>query len=147
MNYRCDEIAVILEKIAEIQRKAVRVEIREEFCDFGRLTAGEGCGGFSECNTRPIQLFLCCGGPERPLYVPIHRAQDGCNFEEGAKSCALRVEKVQNGAVTLRALKERHECEDPRMRYESTDSFLTVKLETIAAIRCLPDTFVDLCIR
>ena len=146
MNHRCDEIAMTLEKIVEIQRRAVREERREEFCDFGRLTNGEGCG-FIECNTRPIQLFLCCGGPERPWSLPIDREFDGCNIEGCEKSCVFRVERVQNGTVTVRALKEKHECKDHRERFEATDSFEIIKLENITALRCLKDAFVDLCIR
>lgn len=142
-NNMNDDIALTLEKIIEMQRREVREEIREEFCDADFL--GErGCR--KECNTRPIQVFT---DDDKPWECPVRRDEDGCSTEGMEKSCVFRAERVQNGTVTLRALKEkRHEHgHEENERFESTDSFITVKLGCICALRCLKDTFVDLCIR
>ena len=133
-----DEITVTLEKIIAMQRAAVREEIQEEYCDLSFLGERD-CE--NQCNTRPIQVFT---GDDRPWECPIYRDQDGCSNDAHEKSCVFRAERVQNGSVILRALKEKHGSEIER--YESTDSFITVKLGCICALRCLKDTFVNICI-
>ena len=161
------EITCILETIDRIQKRSIREELAERFCDFDRL--GLNRPNINEFNTRPIQLFT---DDDVPYYIPIFRNEDGCDkhhaHEEGCceikKSCVFRIERVLGNTVTVRALIEcPGECEDeidfqchncceerkPRKhkKFLATDSFKTIKLENIAAIRCLDDTFVDLCIR
>ena len=143
-----DEIAVILEKIARLQREVVHEELEERFCDANCL--GEDVV-FNKLNTRPISVFT---DDDEPWHCPTKRNEDGCNRNEHEETCVFRVEKVVNDSVVLRALKERRPSREMNERgrnrherFESTDSFITIKLHRIAALRCFKDTFVDLCIR
>jgi len=149
--YTCplqSEVTTDLVRIIGMQRRAVREELNDEFCSSSRL----GCGRRDEFNTRPIQLFT---DDDKPWSVPIDRFASVC--EGCPKTCVFRVERVNNGCVTLRGLIDtgvHPEFEEvtghgscTKHKYLATDSFITLKLNCICAIRCLGDTFVDLCIR
>lgn len=143
-----DQITIILEKIVELQRRAVKEELQEKFCDHNFL--GEE-NRQTEFNTRPIQIFT---DDDVAWHCPIEKEEDGCNEHQHERTCVFRVEKVENDAVTLRALKEKKHSEEMRQnddcfnkRFKSTNSFITIRITSISAIRCLRDTFVDLCIR
>lgn len=144
MNNQCgrgggDEIKFLLEKIVKMQREAVRGELAEEMCD-GFLGNNDLCR--FRCNTRPLQIYT---DDDKPWGLPTNRNEGGC--EEFDKSCTLRVEKVEDGTATFRALKDCGFDDGGHKKFESTDSFITIKLGCICALRCLHDTFVDLCIR
>lgn len=139
MTNRNDEIAIILERIVVLQRAAVREEIEERHCDqgfLGDIVHEEGC------NTRPIVIFT---DDDRPWRCPIDREDDGCNSCCGEETCIFRVEKVVNNSVVLRALRDT--CCRGCRRLESTNSFVTIRIANIAALRCLRDTFVNLCLQ
>jgi len=153
INYVEDDIKVMLEKIVRLQSEAVRGELQEEMCDADSL----GVIGNVELkyNTRPIQIFT---DQDNAWHCPVGRDNDSCDGCE--ESCVFRVEKVENCTAIFRALipcekgcgneEIFEDCQDRiphRRHYRSTDSFITVKFEKIAAIRCLKDSFVDLCIR
>jgi len=126
-----------------MQRETVREELNELMCD-SRLGA---CGRRFEINTRPIQVFT---DDDQPWSAPIDRNNSGC--PDQPRSCVFRVEKVEGCTATLRALIDAGPAANavpgcPRHNFLATDSFITVKLSCICAIRCLGDTFVDLCIR
>lgn len=147
MNSQCnrggngDEIKRILEKIVAMQREAVKVEVGQEMCD-SFLGNNDLCR--FRCNTRPLQVFT---DDDAPWHTPVHRESSNCHMDDDDKSCILRVEKVEDGTATFRALKDCGFDEDNRRRFESTDSFIIIKLGCICALRCLKDTFVDICIR
>ena len=134
-----DEIKILLEKIDKMQKESVRGEIEEEMCD-GFLGNNDLCR--FKCNTRPLQVYT---DDDVPWGCPVNRDMDGCDGE-AEKSCILRAEKVTDDSVTFRALKD---CgfDGEHRKYESTDSYITIKLGCICALRCMKDTFVDLCIR
>ena len=132
-----DEIAIILEKILILQKASIHPELEDKFCDHGFLGELKCIEGF---NTRPIMIFT---DDDKPWSCATSR-DDGDCYGGCELTCIFRVERVQNGIVTLRALRETR-CRD--RRFEATDAFITVRLHNIAAIRCLRDTFVDLCIR
>jgi len=147
MNTSGNQIAVDLRRIVRLQKEAVRDELQHELCSSRRL----GCGRLEKFNTRPLQIFT---DDDRAWRTPIRRNTDGCNPED--VSCVFRVEKVECGTATFRALipiggemGEEFDGDDicERRRFIPTDSFITIKLNCICAIRCLNDTFVDLCIR
>jgi len=116
-----------------LQKEAVRAEIREEMCDADFLTNHDNCG-FIKCNTRPLQVFCHCN-------EPLRFADDRCDTSCGEHgSCVLRVERVEGNAAIFRALKEENG------KLKSTDSFITIRTENIQAVRCMKDTFVELCI-
>jgi len=131
---RCDEIATLLCNIIRLQREAVREELQEEMCDGKRL----GCGSKFKCNTRPIEVFT---DDDEPWRTPICRNDMDCQTGEDGKTCVFRAEKIEKDAVVLRAL-----VRDGDHKFLSTDSFITIRLDKIAAIRCLKDTFVNICI-
>lgn len=154
-----DEIAENLKKIAVLQKAAVREELAEQMCDADEL--GFNIGRPVKFNTRPIQLFT---DDDKAYSCPIERNEDGCGDRDHEKSCVFRVEKIEEGTVTVRALVEcghQEKCEESEIfevrgceenreetkKFRSTNSFKTIKLENIAAFRCLKDTFVDICIR
>ena len=136
------EICRILMNICKMQKEAVREEIREEMCD-GTLGSCARMAG-PKFNTRPIEIYT---HEDRAWECPVDRETPCCKVEGEARTCIFRVERVVGDTVTLRALRHHpHGCKDGH-KYEQTDSFITIKLVDIAAIRCLRDCFVNLCIR
>jgi len=153
VNLGDDDIKILLEKIVILQREAVRGELEEEMCDADFLGVAGNVN--LQYNTRPIQIFTA---EDHAWHCPTSRNNDTCDGCE--ESCVFRVEKVDNCTATFRALipcekgcrdnEPRVECQDnlPEHRhFKSTDSFITINLGRIAAIRCLRDCFIDLCIR
>jgi len=141
-NCHGSEIRTILERINSLQKKAVKEEVRET-CDLNSLRCEEPR---FEINTRPITLYGCC---DRQLLFPTEREDSGCIGEENL-SCVFRVEDVKCDVVTCRVLIPVEEAIEEvcnSVRFLSTNSFFTLKIADISAIRCLSDTFVDLCIR
>lgn len=135
-NSNCCDIKETLRKIDRLQKEAVSSELQEGCC---KDTLGESnvCDSF---NTRPITLYTA---ENNEFEFPISRSDSGCSG--GQKSCVLRVECVNNDTCQCRVLVEgKNKCGRPG--YCSTDSFVTIRLSDIASCRCLPDTFVDLCI-
>jgi len=145
MNNCCNatEIKAILEKICHMQHTLVKEELEEHFCDRD-FFSGDECE--IKCNTRPIQLFT---DDDKAWKCPFEGNEDGC---EPNSSCVFRVEKVKDGTVTVRALIVENEGQENcgqghKAKFKSTNSFKTINIGCICAIRCLKDTFVDLCIR
>jgi len=153
INYMEDDIKILLEKIARMQREAVIGELQEEMCDADYLGVIEGVN--IKYNTRPIQIFT---DEDHAWHCPVGHDNDFCDGCE--KTCIFRVERIDNNVAIFRGLipcekgcREDHiknECQDniiEHRHYKSTNSFITIKLDKIAAVRCLGDCFVDLCLR
>lgn len=135
---RCCNIKEALEKIVNLQRNAVRGELQEGCC---RDTLGDD-NSCCQFNTRPVTFYT----PEnRIMEFPVNRRDSGCN-NGGLNSCVFRCECVNCDTCKCRVLVEGR-SENRCSSYIPTDSFFIVRLCDIGAIRCLPDTFVDLCIR
>lgn len=125
------EISELCAKIISMQKRAVRSEL-DESCDREFLGFKERC----ETNTRPVTFYA----PDRGEWMfPVDREDSGCRG--GEKSCVFRLEKVEDDTVTCRVLDQDGD------KFKSTDSFFILKIKDIAAIRCLEDVFVDICIR
>ena len=144
-----NEITKLLVNICKMQKEAVREEIQEEMCD-GKLGKCAELGR-AKFNTRPLEIYT---DDDKAWSCPVDRENPCCKSEGDKRTCILRVEKVVDGCATFRALKHHsNECVEGHReghgheRFKSTDSFITIKLENIAAIRCLKDCFVNLCIR
>ena len=148
-----DYIKKTLEDIVKLQREAVVGELREEMCDARTLGVFDNVN--LKFNTRPVQVFT---DDDEPWKTKVNRNDDGCH--ECEETCVFRVERVENGVAIFRALihcekgcmneERREECREHKhchRMFKSTDSFITIKLANIAALRCLRDTFVNLCIR
>lgn len=141
-NYNCDyktccDIREILSKIVRLQREAVASEVQHGCC---KDVLGEE--RISDLfNTRPVTFYT---SENREMKFPVSRDESGCNRDK--ESCVFRVECINNTTCQCRVLVEcRSQC--GRTGYCATDSFVTIRLSDIASCRCLPDTFVDLCIR
>ena len=83
-------------------------------------------------NTRPILLYNCCSGSTWSFEY---------TNSEGtvATTNVLRVESMDDCCCTCRLLSPSD------TGYTSTNNFVTIDLKCCGAIRCLSDTFVDLC--
>ena len=103
-------------------------------CDRPALGGGTNC---VICNTRPIMLYTCAGNGT-PFSMPISRSETDTN------SSVFRVEKIDDCTATFRVLANNPEpscCNT--MPFIATNSFFTMNLNCVCAIRCLNDTSVD----
>ena len=85
-------------------------------------------------NTRPIQLYNCCTGKPWSFDVAL----------ENNVSCisdVFRVESLDNNCCTCRML----HYDTEKNTLLNTGNFCTIDLRCCGAIRCLPDTSIDLC--
>lgn len=139
-------IGDILKVILVLQEHAEHEEECLDTCDRGFLGNKTHKRIF---NTRPVVLYTCCGNGV-PWSMPTVREDINCaenTRQPDLCSNVFRIEKLDDGCATFRVLRKvrdgveaRHEdCEE----YEATDSFFTITLECLCAIRCLKDTFVE----
>ena len=129
----CKCISEILTIINILQQNAECGEECLDTCDRGFL----GCCATSvSCNTRPVMLYTC-GCNSVPWSMPISKSPD-----ETGTSNIFRVEKVDGCCATFRVLVPNTDTEEP-YPYEATNSFFTINLNCVCAIRCLQDTHID----
>ena len=82
-------------------------------------------------NTRPFQLYNCCSGT--PWSFDLTTTEGTSNV--------FRVESLDDCCCTCRLLTLNAETNT----YTSTGEFVTIDLNCCGAIRCLADTYIDLC--
>ena len=130
-NDSCRQIAEILAIISDLQQNACNSDTCLDTCDRGFL----GCGSNSlTCNTRPVMLYLCNG---QPLSMPIEKdSTETCNGDNCSN--VFRVEKLDECCCTFRVLSSNTDG-----TYSSTNSFFTMNLHCVCALRCLSDTYVE----
>ena len=132
-NERCNTchhcIADILKVILILQEGATKMDSCLETCDRGFL--GQQCCP-TAYNTRPIVLYTC-GANSVPFSAPISKSPS-----ETATSNVFRVEKLDDCCCTCRVL-----VVNDDNTYTSTNSFFTIDLECVCAIRCLDDVFIE----
>lgn len=135
----CRCIAEILTVINVLQQNANCCgDTCLETCDRGFL----GCGTTTlGCNTRPVILYTCSGGVT-PFSVPTTRENVVCGDEGVTCSNVFRVEKIDGCCATFRVLADNPEP-TALTPYIATNSFFTMNLNCVCALRCLPDTFVE----
>lgn len=135
----CRCIAEILTVINVLQQNAECCgDTCLETCDRGFL----GCGTTTlGCNTRPVILYTCCGNGT-PWSMPTTRENVVCGDEGVVCSNVFRIEKIDGCCATFRVLANNPEptALNP---YVATNSFFTMNLNCVCALRCLPDTFVE----
>ena len=84
-------------------------------------------------NTRPIMLYLCNNEPITLNYT---------NLEgENVTTDVFRVENVTNDSVSVLLLEESNDTSG-NITYTSTNTYATINLDCVCAIRCLPDVIV-----
>ena len=113
-NNDCRCIAEILTVICILQQNAnCKADTCLDTCDRGFL----GCGISTplSCNTRPVMLYTCCGNGT-PWSMPTTKEN---------------VDLAPNPDTT-----------DLTSPYVATNSFFTMNLNCVCALRCLNDTFV-----
>ena len=131
-NSDCKCMAEILTVINILQQNAECGDSCLDTCDRGFL----GCSVTSiNCNTRPITLYI--GGSNIPWEMPISK-----DPTETTTSSVFRVEKIDGCCATFRVLATNPDTTS-LYPYISTNSFFTVNLNCVCALRCLQDTFVD----
>lgn len=129
----CRCISEILTIINILQQNAECGDSCLDTCDRGFL----GCCATSvSCNTRPVMLYTCCGNGVA-WSMPISK-----DPAETDTSNIFRVEKVDGCCATFRVLIPNTDTTET-FPYEATNSFFTMNLNCICAIRCLQDTHVD----
>ena len=107
-------------------------------CDRGFLGNGTTTLGF---NTRPVILYTAVGNGT-PWSMPTTRENVVCGDEGVVCSNVFRVEKIDGCCCTFRVLAENPDTTSLNP-YVATNSFFTMNLNCVCALRCLPDTFVE----
>ena len=131
-------IADILKVILILQLDACGPDSCLDTCDRPVL----GCGTPISCNTRPVTLYTCCGNGT-PWTMPTTKSVVDCDGTlTDTCSAVFRVEKVEDNCATFRVLVPNTDTTS-LCAYEATDSFFTMNLNCVCAIKCLNDTCVD----
>lgn len=129
----CKCIAEILTVINILQQNAECGDACLDTCDRGFL----GCCATSvSCNTRPVMLYTC-GCNSVAWSMPISKDPN-----ESVTSNIFRVEKIDGCCATFRVLIPNTDTTEG-FPYEATNSFFTMNLNCVCALRCLQDTHVD----
>lgn len=133
-------IAEILKVICILQQNANNSESCLETCDRGFLGNNPSCVC---CNTRPIMLYTCCGNGT-PWAMPITRENINCNSVGATCSNVFRIEKIDGNCATFRVLANNPDTESATVSpYIATNSFFTMNLNCVCALKCLNDTVVE----
>ena len=125
-NNNCDSLREVLCTIVKIQKRSECLDNGIASCDRPFL----GSNINSLYNTRPITLYTC---PTNTLWTMPYTL----NGTTGTSN-TFRVETVEDCCATLRVLAPGEEEET----FVSTDSFFTINLNCVGAIRCLSDTYI-----
>ncbi len=84
-------------------------------------------------------MLYTCGGNGVAWSMPISKDPN-----ETTTSNVFRVEKIDGCCATFRVLTTNpDETEVATIPYVATNSFFTMNLECVCALRCLNDTFVE----
>ena len=130
-NNTCENcIADILKVILILQQSVCQNDCCMETCDRGFLGQNS-----SLCyNTRPINFYNCMSGT---LWTFPYTLGETSNT-----SSVFRIENMEDNCCTCRVLAPNPvtSSEEP---YVSTNSFFTINLDCVSAIKCLADTFVS----
>ncbi|MFV0274864.1 MAG: hypothetical protein ACK5HL_01300 [Bacilli bacterium] len=124
-----------LKTIVALQNAANRLSSEPETCN--RNFLGNSNRGNCEFNTRPITLYGC--GTNELMRFPVDK-----DDAEGNESPVLRCEKVDGCTIVCRVLCEKQN-ETRCKKYEATESFVTINMCCVGAVRCLTDTYVEIC--
>lgn len=130
----CKCINEILSVICMLQQNADCGDNCLDTCDRGFLGTSIASINY---NTRPVMIYTCSGNGT-PWSMPI--SKDPSVTET---SNVFRVEKVDGCCCTFRVLTQNTDTNDTNP-YSATNSFFTMNLNCICALRCLNDTFVCL---
>ena len=103
-------------------------------CQEGCTRPFLGPGANTTCyNTRPITLFTCCTGTNWTFPYEL-------NGEAGT-STVFRIENIEGNCATFRVLIPT--TTEEGTTYAFSNSFFTIDLSCVLALRCLPDIFAN----
>lgn len=128
-NRDCGCISEILRKILMLQKQDFD---NESYSGCDKPYLGPVCNSICY-NTRPIMLFNCCTGNPWSFPYTIDNVEN--------TSTVFRIESLDDCCCTCRILY----YDTPTNRYVGTNEFFTVDLNCVGAIKCLADTYIDLC--
>ena len=86
-------------------------------------------------------LYTCCGNGT-PWSMPTTKEDVTCGDVGVTCSNVFRVEKIDGCCATFRVLAPNPDTTDLTSPYVATNSFFTMNLNCVCALRCLNDTFV-----
>ena len=138
----CNCISEILTVICILQENANCSDACLDTCDRGFLGNSAVC---LSCNTRPIMLYTCCGNG-LPWSMPTTKDNISCEVGTNSTTCStvFRVEKIDGCCATFRVLAENtDDATSGTIPYVATNSFFTMNLNCVCAIKCLNDTVVE----
>lgn len=127
-NNECGCIQEVLKRILLLQRKDYDTEI---FSGCNKPFLGPISTPICY-NTRPIQLFNCATGAPWTFPYTLNGTVSESNV--------FRIEALDDCCSTLRVLALGDDGQ-----YVSTNDYVTVDLNCVGAIKCLPDISIDLC--
>lgn len=125
----CGCIHDILKKILLLQKQDFD---NESYSGCDKPYLGPVCNSICY-NTRPIMLFNCCTG--NPWSFPYTSNNVDNN------SSVFRIESLEDCCCTCRILA----FNETENTYTNTNEFFTLDLKCVGAIKCLTDTYIDLC--
>ena len=130
-NNNCSGLSNILCTIINLQKRSQVIDDTLDSCDkpFLGPCLTNGC-----YNTRPITLYTCCYNTLLTMPYTLNGTDD--------TSSVFRVEAQEGCCCTCRVLAPNPDTESPNP-YVATNSFFTVNLDCLGAIKCLDDTFVS----
>lgn len=124
-------LARILNVIKVLQNNAEKTECQDNTCTKPFLGLNTEFVCF---NTRPVTLYRC----DNTLITLNYTNQSG----EELTTSIFRVESVSNDSVGVLLLEATTDTSG-NTTYVSTNTFATINLGCVCAIRCLPDTIVN----
>lgn len=125
-NETCEDLRDVLCTIVKIQKRGECFDEGITSCDRPFL----GANNNTLYNTRPITLYTC---PTNTLWTMPYTLN---GVEE--TSSVFRVEAVEDCCATFRVLAPG----ETDGTFVTTNSFFTINLKCVGAIRCLADTYV-----
>lgn len=124
-------LARILNVIKVLQNNALKIECKDNSCTKPFL----GVNIETVCfNTRPITLYKC----DNSLITLNYTNDSG----ESVSTNIFRVESVSCDSVKVLLLEETTDSSG-NVSYLSTNTYATINLKCVCAIKCLPDTIVN----
>ncbi len=124
-NNNCESLNDVLCTIIKLQKQGECFDQGITSCDRPFLGASTN----TLYNTRPVSFYTC---PTNTLWTMPYTL-DGVE----ATSSVFRVEAVEDCCCTCRVLAPTADAS-----YSPTDSFFTINLNCVGALRCLPDTYI-----
>ena len=133
-------IAEILTVINILQCNAQCSDTCLDTCDRGFLGNTVSTLGL---NTRPVMIYTCSGNGT-PWSMPTTKENIDCSSVGATCSSVFRVEKVDGECATFRVLAANTDpTTSATMPYVATNSFFTMNLDCVCALKCLNDTLVE----